>query len=342
MNNTSAIYTPEQIAAIKELANGNIVQILTALELYDDMKDKYPKYINGRCPIHQGDNKTAFSWDYDKGIFKCWTRSCHEAGNDVYGLIEQLLKVSFVEAVEWVIETIKVDLEKLQISQGVVENISFIRNTKKNLIKSDVAIKDIVLSKLKDATEYIVNERGFKNNIVSVFQPKYGADDIVENMSNRIAFPVRNIDSFIVGFTGRRIDDLLKIPKWIHSDGFEKMNHLYNMYRAKEHIQKTGIIIIVEGPYDVMAFENAGIKNVVAVLGVALSNQQRSLVWSSGAFTAILAFDRGEAGEEASVKITKELEKYLSVEQFQITEDKDDVGEMMPEELLKEYNKIRN
>lgn len=334
------IYTPEQIAAIKELANANIVIVLTALELYDNMKDKYPKYINGRCPIHNGDNNTGFSWDYEKGIFKCWTKQCHTAGNDVYGLVEQLLGLSFTESIEWIIDAVKIDLEKLQISQGVVENIPFIRNTKKNVGNEDKIIEDKIFTQLEDATDYVIKERGFSKAVISIFEPRFGKDNIIENMGNRVAFPIRNMDGKIIGCTGRRIDDKMKIPKWLHN--FDKMNHLYGFYQAKKYIKETGVIILVEGVYDTIAFWNAGIKNVVAILGIELGGPQRSLIWSSGAFTAILAFDKDEAGERANKKIKQELEKYLSIEEFEITNGGKDVCEMSGEKIKQEYNKIKN
>ncbi|MCH8851145.1 MAG: amidohydrolase [Planctomycetes bacterium] len=101
-------------------------EVRKQLEIYDDMKDKYPKYIHGKCPIHQGDNRTGFSWDYEKGIFKCWTRGCHSAGNDVYGLVEQLLELSFTQSVQWVIDTLEIDINNatpLSLSESTREQV---------------------------------------------------------------------------------------------------------------------------------------------------------------------------------------------------------------------------
>ena len=67
--------------ALKELANENVTKIFDALKL--TYIDKYD-YYQMACPIHGGDNPTAFSWVKNKGYWRCFTHKCERDGADIF------------------------------------------------------------------------------------------------------------------------------------------------------------------------------------------------------------------------------------------------------------------
>ena len=131
----------------------------------------------------------------------------------------------------------------------------------------------------------------------------------------------------ILGFSGRSIfNQCLKckhyhdpnkkcgfFPKWKHTSGFKKENCLYNYWNAKDTILSTGVIVLVESPGNVWRLEEAGIHNSVAIFGAHLSQNQKKIIDSSGAFSIICLLDNDEAGEKGSKKIYEQCSKMYRV-----------------------------
>lgn len=119
----------------------------------------------------------------------------------------------------------------------------------------------------------------------------------------RVIFPVRDVKGRCVGFGARRLDDTQGGPKYVNTPEtvlFHKGRLIYALDRALEHVRHSGHILLVEGYTDVMAAHQAGLRNVVAVLGTATTEDHAALVRRSGARRVSLVFDGDEAGRRAT------------------------------------------
>ncbi len=154
---------------------------------------------------------------------------------------------------------------------------------------------------------------------------------IVERYRNRIIFPIINEDNKIVAFGGRVIDDKFK-PKYLNSPEtkiFSKGKNLYGIHRAKNYAEDG--IILVEGYIDVITLNKAGIKNVVASLGTAISSSQIELI-KKYTNKIYIAFDSDKAGKIATLRILKYLEdEDVDVKFIHLKEAKD------PDEYVNKY-----
>ena len=107
----------------------------------------------------------------------------------------------------------------------------------------------------------------------------------------------------VVGFTGRIIRDDPRAPKYLNTPQtllFDKSRHIFGLYQAKEAIRRSDAAVIVEGNLDVVSSHQAGIKNVVATAGTAMTLQHLKAL-SRLAGRIRLAFD----GDRASVSATE-------------------------------------
>lgn len=130
---------------------------------------------------------------------------------------------------------------------------------------------------------------------------------------HNLIFPVHDDYGHIVGLIGRSIlpDEQLKElkqPKYKYSK-FHKQEVLYGLNTAKEHIRKTGKVMLVEGQFDCMAAQNNGHQYTVALGGTSLNYYQLFLLKKHGAKKIYLALDNDDPGQTAQEKI---LQKYNS------------------------------
>ena len=141
-----------------------------------------------------------------------------------------------------------------------------------------------------------------------------------DRFRNRIIFPFKDSEGRVVGFNARDISGKSDI-KYMLSEGpnpdnpknrsvFKKGETLFNLDNAKDAVKETGHLIIVEGPMDVLAFRAAGINNVVAGSGTALSQEQIDLIkntFGDDLKEIILSYDSDEAGQKAVAKAHEAL-----------------------------------
>ena len=115
-------------------------------------------------------------------------------------------------------------------------------------------------------------------------------------------FPIRDRRGRVVGFGGRALGDVQ--PKYLNSaDGplFDKGRLLYNLDRAGPAARKSGRLVVVEGYMDVIGVAGAGIAELVAPLGTALTEAQLELAWRQ-VDEPILCFDGDGAGQRAALR----------------------------------------
>jgi DNA primase len=119
---------------------------------------------------------------------------------------------------------------------------------------------------------------------------------------NRVMIPVQDARGRIVGFAGRVQGDGL--PKYINSpesDHFAKGDLLFNLHRAAPASRARRRLLVVEGQFDVVALDGAGIEEAVAPMGTALTERQLERAWRL-VNCPILLFDGDEAGRKAALR----------------------------------------
>jgi len=122
---------------------------------------------------------------------------------------------------------------------------------------------------------------------------------------NRIMFPITNFRSEVVGFGGRALEDYG--PKYLNSSEssiYKKNRTLYFLSNFLKDIKKNKFVIIVEGYFDVIAFNKLGYSNVASPSGTALTIQQLSQI-SKYTDEIYLCFDNDDAGIEATKRIVE-------------------------------------
>jgi DNA primase len=122
-----------------------------------------------------------------------------------------------------------------------------------------------------------------------------------DKFHHRLMFPITNASGKVVGFTGRVLnpDDQ---PKYLNSPEtaiFTKGRILYGLSITKEDIQQANYAVLVEGQMDLLSSYQAGVKNVVASSGTALTIDQLKLIRRYGE-ALVLALDADAAGGEAT------------------------------------------
>ncbi len=122
----------------------------------------------------------------------------------------------------------------------------------------------------------------------------------------------------VVGFTGRIVRDDPRAPKYLNTPQtllFDKSRHIFGLYQAKEAIRRSDAAVIVEGNLDVVSSHQAGVKNVVATAGTAMTLQHLKAL-SRLAGRIRLAFDGDRAGvsaTERAINLAQEIGVELEV-----------------------------
>jgi DNA primase len=149
----------------------------------------------------------------------------------------------------------------------------------------------------------------------------------------RLMIPLQDPQGRVIGFTARLLQDDPNAPKYINTPQtvlYDKSRHVYGLHLAKESIRKSKFVVLVEGNLDVIASHQAGVRQVVATAGTALTEPQLKAL---GRFTGDirLSFDADKAGvaaTERAIPIASRVKVSLSV--IDIPSGKD------PDELIKQ------
>lgn len=301
-----------------------------------DYSRRGPLYQSKCLAVHHGgdgNNPTAFSWSEEYRRWRCWTHACHEQlGDDVFGLVRSVEDMGFEEAVRWVWEC----LERHGVDVGeVVEQPE--RRSAVDIKKpmTHEPLDEFRLRFLEKNYTYLM-DRGFNRRVL--LQYEVGVwNRPGTNMHNRVIWPIRDSDGFLVGFTGRCLDDDAveagKEEKWKHGRFFDRFSQerdlhvgslLFNLHRAIEHIGERREIILVEGPLDGMRLEQAGIHNWVAPLGANLTPAQMTLMINAGINKLVVALDPDKAGDKASSRIREQAGDYFHIRRAMLPDDPGD------------------
>lgn len=297
----------KKIETLRAIASEKILKVLDALRI--DYRERY-QYVTAACPVHNGERQDAWSWHLDKEVWQCFSRGCHDNFNkDVFGLVMGVLDCSFPDAckfVEKIVESAGINVDE---ASHLHTNKQFVKRTKKEAtIYAEESIQKLLYHAYLEG-------RGYPKELIESYHIGVTSDGY-KQMSNRLIIPIRNIDSQIVGFTGRTLFPNWKekrIPKWVHSKGFIGAENLFNIDRAAKHIEESGSAILVEGPLDVLRLEHAGIHNGVAIFGRKLQNGQIALLAKCNAQNLIVALDADTAGRSGAETAFNTAKSFFNV-----------------------------
>ena len=128
-----------------------------------------------------------------------------------------------------------------------------------------------------------------------------GDGKLRDRFYNRVMFPIRDVQGECIAFGGRIVGE--GQPKYLNSQEtplFHKSQVLFGLDRAKAALASTGVAVVVEGYTDVIALSEAGVGNVVATLGTALTRQHIRLLSRHAQRRIVYLFDGDEAGQRAA------------------------------------------
>lgn len=167
-------------------------------------------------------------------------------------------------------------------------------------------------------------------------------DRTFDRFKGRVMFPIQSMSGRVLGFGGRILANDKKAAKYLNSpesDIYHKSKVLYGIFQAKQAIAKQNNCFLVEGYTDVIQFNQAGIENVVASSGTALTPDQIRLINRLTKNITVL-FDGDAAGLRASIRgIDLILEEGMNVKvcAFPDGEDPDSFAKKTPYEELVKY-----
>ncbi len=153
-----------------------------------------------------------------------------------------------------------------------------------------------------------LRERGYSDEeLVAAGLAVEGERGLRDLFHQRIMFPITDMRGRVVGFGGRSLPiegQEEGQPKYLNTSQtavFDKGGLLYALDKAREHIRREGLAVIVEGYMDAIAAHQHGFANVVASMGTALSERQVRLL-KRFSRDVVLALDADTAGQEATLR----------------------------------------
>ena len=127
-------------------------------------------------------------------------------------------------------------------------------------------------------------------------------------LHHRVVFPIHDSAGQLVGYAGRRLDG--GEPRYLFPPGFRKSQVVFNLHRAVK--EAAGCAVVVEGFFDCLRVHQAGYPNVVALLGVSLSEVQEQLLVERFP-RLVLMLDGDEAGRRGSQQLAARLKGKVSL-----------------------------
>lgn len=347
-------YPKSDLERIKQAVDGRA--LLDHLGLMDGARE-FGGEVRRCCPIHNGDNRSAWAYDLANNRWYCHTR-CNKGG-DLFTLVQKVKNFSFKQAVEYIAAFAGVTLSTAHLAgDELVEMMNRQRREAKRrkceeLLASLQTVRLPALTPLPEVTlsgrlqTEVPEQLGIRAETWLEFGAVICHEDDYKGefrdgrweyprgfMSNRLALPIRDPEGRTVGYTGRKLREHQQ-PKWLNSKNLEKASVLFGIDKAKRGIAETATVVLVEGPKDVLGLWQNGVRNAVAVLGCEVHAVQASLLYWCYAREFWLAFDGDKAGEGATAKMAERLRRYgfLHVFGIPIPNGKD------PDELtLSEWN----
>lgn len=275
------------------------------------------------CPFHQ-EKSPSFHVDDRKGRFHCF--GCHASGDHLTFLTEHD-GLDFVDAVKALAEHAGVAIEEAPRAEAAERRRREVRSA---LEAAAALYGETLWSPSGQAARDYATGRGFTEATLRQFgfglapsaqgylsrtlaRDGFKDDDLEavglavrrdgtlrDRFRGRLMVPIHDGRGRIVGFGGRTVEG--RDPKYLNSPEtplFDKSRLLFNAHRARGPAHRASRLVIVEGYLDAVALAQAGVEEVVASLGTALTEDQIRLAWAM-ADEPVLCFDGDDAGRAAA------------------------------------------
>jgi len=279
-----------------------------------------------------------------KGIFKDFSSG---KGGNVVGFLMEHEKLSYPEALRYLAQRYNIAIEEKELSAEEIQQ----KNERESLMTVTAFATSYFSSQLNSdegraiGLAYFRN-RGFRDDILKKFELGYSPEKrtafsdeaskngykksylvktglsierenyLFDRFAGRVIFPIHSLSGNVIGFGGRTLKSDKNVAKYLNSpesDIYHKSRVLYGLFQAKKSIVSGERCFLVEGYTDVISMHQAGIENVVASSGTALTADQIRLIKRFTQNITIL-YDGDEAGIKASFRgIDMILEEGMNV-----------------------------
>lgn len=318
-------------------------EITEVISEFVNLKRRGVNYL-GLCPFHN-EKTPSFTVSPSKGIFKCF--GCGKGGNAVNFIMEHE-SLTYPEALKYLARKYHIDIVEKEESpeekqqkddrESMMIVSGFAQKYFSRFLWEEPEGRQVGLSYFR--------ERGFRDDIIRKFDLGYCPDGkstftdaaqkegyrmeylemtgltirreewIRDRFAGRVMFPIHNLAGRVTGFGGRILKDKAETAKYLNSpesEIYHKSRIVYGISHAKREIARADKCYLVEGYTDVLSLHQAGIGNVVASSGTALTNDQIRLIRRFSTNITIL-YDGDEAGIKASLRgIDLVLEEGMNV-----------------------------
>jgi len=309
------------------------IDVVDLIQEYVQLK---PAGINhkGLCPFHT-EKSPSFMANRERQNWHCF--GCSKGG-DIFTFIQDIEGMDFVEALKYLANRAGVQLtntmqnqaqssQKNRIKDINTEAARFYYNFLTQMVGSKPAMeyltgRGLVRDTIDEwqigfvpdqwdlLTKYLLKKgHGIDDLVASGLTIKRdGADSqsgrgFYDRFRGRIMFPIRNVHGAVIGFTGRVLVETEKSGgKYVNTPQtlvYDKSRVVFGLGKAKKEIRKKDLAVMVEGQMDVIAAHQAGMTNVVATSGTAMTEKQVELLKRYSANIS-MAFDSDEAGVKAA------------------------------------------
>ena len=284
------------------------------------------------CPFHK-EKSPSFNVNPGKQIFHCF--GCHKGG-DVFRFVQDYENLSFVEAVTRLAERARIPLETennpgAQQARGVKDSLlklheaitqrwqQCLMNEAAGQIARDYldkrgvsmdAIKEFRLGAAPEAWDDTVNwakAKGFDAALceqAGLVIKKEETGRLYDRFRGRLMFPICDEQGRVIAFSGRILQGDEQVAKYVNSPEtpiFTKGKVLFALDKAKRAILDAGHAVVCEGQLDTIACHSAGIRNVIAPQGTALTADHARIL-KRYVDEVVLCFDGDKAGRNASIR----------------------------------------
>lgn len=303
--------------------------------------------VRSTCPIHGGDNPSAFVFSETEKVYYCHT-GCQEGG-DVFDFVMRVEDCTFMEAVRTLADMfdVTVDWENEEIEENLFRDQAkaFIeRMMKKNKVHELPAykVKGMKFARVK-------SYRGYSPETIDWWKFKMCTEG---ELKDRLVIPLEDVDKRLVGITGRATkqdqkEKFMHRPRNLHTGYF-----LTGLGRNLPFIQEKGNTVkIVEGLFDTAKWWDCGHKNVCCPIGVFFTDEHILQLYKAGVTDIDLAFDNDKAGRNGMRKAYEKAKGKFGIMFIEYPQGKDaddctqeeldkaDSEKLFPHEWFKKYGK---
>ena len=304
------------------------VDVRTLLGNYNAQHIKGSGNIRCCCPLHLGDNKSAFVFSESNKLWYCHT-GC-QRGGDVFDFIMEIDGCSFMAAARKLADmfNVKVDWDNETVEENAFrdEAKTFIERMMKKKNVHELPTFKSPLMKMAKVKSY----RGYSQATIEWWKLRICTDG---ELKDRLIIPFEDVDKRLVGITGRATkaeqkEKFLHRPRNLHTGFF-----LTGLGRNIQFVKGAGgAVKICEGVFDCCRWFEAGHKNVCAPIGVFFTDEHIIQLYKAGVTILEFGFDNDKTGRNGFRKAYKKAKGKFEIYFLEYPKSKD-ADECTSEEL---------